>query len=331
MDRPADSLAASAEDPTPGSTSGPAIRVTWRGLTANAAVKRLFLVLTIIGAGATIAFAFVAASDLFAYDAHAYWVADPATAYTLPEGAPDALLYAPPLVLLFALLGSLPWPVFIYGWTLVEAGAIAFMAGPLTLLLILTHPIATEITLANIHALLGIAVIVGLRWPGAWSVILLTKITPGIGLLWFVFRREWRSVGIALAWTAAIAVPTMILAPDLWARWLDAILANHGTREYVEGILATPLPIRIAAATVLLWWGARRDAAWVVPIATMLGLPVLWDHGLAIGLASIWLFLHPDWVRPRSTRAMANATDDAGGDAAMVQAAESAQAGVVTQ
>lgn len=255
--------------------------------------------LLVIGAGVAFAFAMVAASDQFVYDAHAYWAADPATAYAIPEGSPDALLYAPPMVLLFAPLGAIPWPAFAYAWTLLETAAIVVMAGPFTLPTVLTPPIASEITLGNIHALLGIAVIAGFRWPGAWALILLTKVTPGVGLLWFVFRREWRNLAIALGVTAAIAVPTMIVAPELWMRWVHALTATAGGSSLASGILATPLPIRMALAVVLLWWGARRDAAWVVPIAVTLGLPVLWDHGLAIALASIWLAMRPRFLAAR--------------------------------
>ena len=259
----------------------------------------LLLAAAIVGAGAALAFGVVAASDQFVYDAHAYWAADPATAYQIPEGSPDALLYAPPVILVFDLFGLLPWPVFAYAWTLLEAAAIAVMAGPFTLPVILTHPIATEITLGNIHALLGLAVIAGFRWPGVWAAILLTKVTPGVGLLWFAFRREWRNLAIALGVTALIVLPTLVLAPDLWVRWVEALIDSRGSPALASGILATPLWIRLPAAVALLWWGARRNATWVVPIAVTLALPVLWDHGLAIALASIWLALHPAYPRSR--------------------------------
>jgi hypothetical protein len=288
-------------------------------MTRSVAARAAVMALTIVGAAGALVFGFLAASDLAAYDAHAYWAANPATAYTLPEGSPDALLYAPPLVILFSAIGAVvPWPVFVYAWTLAESGSIAFMAGPFTLPLILTFPIATEIKLANVHALMGLAIIAGFRWPATWSVLLLTKVTPGVGLLWFAFRREWRSLAIALGVTAAICLPTMVLAPDLWARWIGAILDNHGGPPLVSGLLATPLWARLALAVVVLWWGARRDATWVVPIAATLGLPVLWDHGLAIALASIWLAMHPRW--PASARS-----------GAVAPAPVVGQAGVVTQ
>lgn len=241
----------------------------------------------VIGAGMAIVVAVVAASDQFAYDAHAYWAADPATAYLgQTEGASDTLLYTPPFILLFSAIGhAVAWPQFLVSWSIIEAGAIALMAGPLTLAVLFTPPVAIELTLANIHALMGATVLAGFRWPAAWALILLTKVTPGVGLLWFVFRREWRSLGIALGATAIIALPTMLLFPDLWSRWLAALVANSGGP--IIDRFGVPLPLRLGAAVVILWWGARRDARWVVPIAVTLGLPQLWDHGLVILLASI--------------------------------------------
>jgi hypothetical protein len=158
---------------------------------------------------------------------------------------------------------------------------------------------------------MGLAVIAGLRWPAAWAFILLTKVTPGVGLLWFVFRREWRSLAIAIGVTAAIAIPTMILRPELWFEWFEALLHAQGGPQLASGIFAVPLVPRLAVGVVLLWWGARSDRTWVVPIAVALGLPVLWDHGMAIMLASIWLAMHPRWGLPRDATASAEAAPPA--------------------
>ena len=59
-----------------------------------------------------------------------------------------------------------------------------------------------ELAGGNIHLLLAAAMVLGFRWPATWALVLLTKITPGIGLLWFVVRREWRQLAIALGATA---------------------------------------------------------------------------------------------------------------------------------
>ena len=63
---------------------------------------------------------------------------------------------------------------------------------------------AMEVAGGNVSLLLAVAIVVGFRWPAAWALVLLTKITPGIGLLWFAVRREWRHLAIALGATAAI-------------------------------------------------------------------------------------------------------------------------------
>ena len=55
-------------------------------------------------------------------------------------------------------------------------------------------------------AFIAAAIVIGFRWPAAWSLVLLTKITPGIGLLWFAVRREWRSLAIALGAVIMIVV-----------------------------------------------------------------------------------------------------------------------------
>ncbi len=272
-------------------------------------LRLLVLVLTVVGGAWAVAFAVVAASDQFVYDAHAYWAVDPSTAYLLPEGNPDAMLYAPPVMFVFSLFHAVPWPVFATVWSVLVALAITVMAGPFTLPAMLTNPIASEVTLGNIHAFTGLLATAGLRKPALWALILLTKVTPGVGLLWFVFRREWRSLGIALAATAVLAVPTLIVAPELWVRWVQALMAAGHAGEYASGILAVPLWVRLSIAVVILWVGARRDWAWVVPIAVTLGLPVLWDHGLAIALASIWLASHPNWVPRRMTAAPQAAAD----------------------
>ena len=73
-----------------------------------------------------------------------------------------------------------------------------------------------ELAGGNIHLLLAAAIVLGFRWPAAWSIVLLTKITPGIGLLWFVVRGEWRNLFIALGATALIVAVSFVILPEAW-------------------------------------------------------------------------------------------------------------------
>jgi hypothetical protein len=52
---------------------------------------------------------------------------------------------------------------------------------------------------------------------------------------------------------------------------------------------ALPIPLlpRLAVAAGIVWWGARRDARWVVPFAAAISVPALWPGAFAI-LAACW-------------------------------------------
>ena len=56
-----------------------------------------------------------------------------------------------------------------------------------------------------------------------WAFVILTKVTPGIGLLWFVVRREWRNLGIALAATAIVAGGSALTMPLAWQQWAHVL------------------------------------------------------------------------------------------------------------
>jgi hypothetical protein len=150
-----------------------------------------------------------------------------------------------------------------------------------------------EVAGGNVSLLLAVAIVVGFRWPAAWSVVLLTKITPGVGLLWFAVRREWRSLFIAFAATAAIGAVSAIVMPPAWRQWLDVIVANAG-RGGTWASVPVPLLIRLPLAVALVIWGARTDRRWTVPVASMLALPALWYGGVSMLLAVIPL-------QPRTT------------------------------
>ena len=81
---------------------------------------------------------------------------------------------------------------------------------------------------------------VGFRYPAAWSLILLTKVTPGIGLLWFAVRREWRSLAIALGATAVIAAVSLAIDPRAWFEWFGVIGVERRQDERDLGGPADP-------------------------------------------------------------------------------------------
>ena len=137
-----------------------------------------------------------------------------------------------------------------------------------------------EILIGNIHLLLAAAIVLGFRWAGTWAFVLLTKVTPGVGLLWFAVRREWRPLAIALGATAVIAGISFLIAPDAWRDWIALLRHDGGTQSSV-------LLVRIAVAAVIVSWGGLTDRRWTVPLAAMLALPVVWMDSFSMLLGCV--------------------------------------------
>ena len=218
----------------------------------------------------------------FVHDSHAYWAVNIADPYTANVGEHDAFLYSPAVAQLFAVLGQLPWIVFLAGWTVLQVAIVLWLAGRSWWWVLPLPPVLFECIVGNVHLLYAAAINLGFRFPWTWALMLLTKVTPGIGLLWFAVRREWRALGIALGATAAIVAVSYVLAPGLWRQWLDLLTAQSGGD--VPGLAAVRVPLfaRVALAAVIVVWGAWTDRPWVLPIAVLLAQPVIWVASLSI-------------------------------------------------
>jgi hypothetical protein len=176
------------------------------------------------------------------------------------------------------------------------------MLGRRAILGLLFIPVAWEISTGNIHLVFAAVVLLGFRYPALWSIPLLTKVTPGVGLVWFLVRREWRSLAIALGFTGVIVLVSFLLAPDLWSKWVGLIIANrNATGDYPS--VPIPLLVRLPIAVLLVTWGARTDRRWTVLIATMISAPVMWWTSLAMLAAFVPLLRKPSeamWAQSAS-------------------------------
>lgn len=257
-------------------------------LIAGVAVAVLMLVLVVAGSDPTID-----VTDPFSgkvvtgQDARSYYGLNLSNLY---EGRTNwntigAYPYSPAFAQLVYPLNLLPWPVFVAAWTALLLAAVFFLTGPRLLLLGLVLG-AMEIAGGNISLLLTVAIVAGFRYPWTWAFVILTKITPGIGLLWFALRREWRQLGIALGATAAIVAVSYLLMPGAWQDWIALLAANTG-KGGTWAAVPIPLLVRGPIGVALLIWGAPRNQRWVVPIAAMLALPALWYGSLSMVLGVI--------------------------------------------
>ena len=220
-------------------------------------------------------------------DARCYWVPGFDAPYALSEWtAPIAYVYSPAFLQLLAPLKLLDWEPFLGLWTILLLLAVRFLSGPRLFALAIAVAVP-ELIGGNIHLLVAVAIVVGFRYPAAWSLILLTKVTPGVGLLWFAVRREWHALAIALGATAAIVAVSLAVDPRAWLEWIGVIGGSVGKTNGTWAAIPIPLWFRLPIAAAVVVWGARTNRRWAVPVAAMLALPALWYGGLAMLLAVI--------------------------------------------
>jgi hypothetical protein len=221
-------------------------------------------------------------------EAFCYWIANLNSPYSLSDwGSPIAYVYSPAFLQAMAPLTFLPWFLFIGIWTALLLVAVRFLTGR-RLFAVGVLLAIVELAGGNISLLLAVAMVVGFRWPAAWSFVLLTKVTPGIGLLWFVVRREWRQLGIALGATGLIVAVSAVIMPQAWLDWLNLLMSLAG-RDGTWAAVPIPFVVRLPVAVAVVVWGARTNRRWTVPVAGMLALPALWYGGLTMLLAVIAL------------------------------------------
>lgn len=265
--------------------SASALRRAWR----DPRVRLALTVLALAYLAARWVLLLTSADPILAADARTYWGTPYDDPYPGPDlGLPGAYLYSPAFIQALAPLRLLPWEAFHVVWSAIGFGALVFLVGPIGGALAVTLPfVYRDLLVGNIHLLLGAAIVIGLRHPAAWAFPLLTKVTPGVGLLWFAGRGEWRRFGISIGVTAAIVMVSFAVAPSLWFDWVDRLRGDSGT---AGNLYVTLIAVRLALAAALVLYAARSGRAWLVPVAVVLALPILWPDSLALLLACFPLF-----------------------------------------
>ncbi len=218
--------------------------------------------------------------------AHAYWNVWRVGPYTLPPGSVDAFNYTPAFAQAIYPLTLLPWPVFLTVWSLLLASALVWLLWPLPTRwrwLVLAYVAPPALLIGNIEAFLAVAAVIGLRHPSAWAFPLLTKVTPGLGPVWFAVRREWREAAVAVLGTAAVVAVSFAISPELWQRWWD-FLVGSPTPPTQAGY--PPLALRLVVAVAVLVWGAVKGRRVTIAVAMLLAMP-LWSSGILVLLTAL--------------------------------------------
>ena len=189
-------------------------------------------------------------------------------------------------------------------WTFAMASILIWLSGRWAIVLLLVLPVLMSVTVGQVDLLIAAAIVVGFRYPAAWAVPILTKVTPGISLLWFAARGEWRSLVIALGATVAIVGISYAIDPDAWWGWLGMPGRGEFPTSQDGWFFDVPLGWRLPIAAAIVVWGARTDRPWTVPFGCTLALPILWPSGFAILAACLPLAgLRGAWRRPQPRQA----------------------------
>jgi hypothetical protein len=225
-------------------------------------------------------------------DFHSYYVVNASEPYIeAPVGALDAFWYSPAAAMAFAAFRILPFEVAATVFRVINLAALVWLAGPVTAVVVWALPVALVLSYANIEILLAAAIVAGFRWPGTWAMVLLTKPSCGIALLYFALRREWRQFGIALGTTLAIAGVSFVINPGSWATYISTLVSASAAGT-PAGI---PLGPRVILALAVVVAGAWRKWQPSVVIAAWLALPVWWPQAPAL---LVGLLYWAPWRRP---------------------------------
>jgi glycosyl transferase family 87 len=230
----------------------------------------------------------------------AYWIAADRLAHDLPiyaTGAaafePYAYHYPPPLAQALA-----PFTLFV--------PALAYVIGYRALLLLTTWdlagrrmlwmlaliafvPVAIELRFENVQLFMAVAVVYGLgRWPWAFAVMAVIKVSPGLGVIYLALRRRWRDAAIAAAVGVAIIAVSVALDANLWRQFFDAVSGQAGIAG--NSIVPVPYVVRAVIGLVLVIAGGligQRTGELLLVAAVTAANPNLTVAGFAVLAAAV--------------------------------------------
>jgi hypothetical protein len=263
--------------------------ISLRGFIRQKALVRAVACLALVIIG-TWWLQFIAANHwpvLAGVDNFAYW--DAWQGHGLYEpGARVAVatyVYSPAFAEVIWPLTLLPWGLFHALWIVGSVAAVTWMVWPMVgvgrwVAIVVFGLFAIE---ARADVFVALSIVLGIRYPAAWAFPLLTKVTPGIGVIWFALRGDWRSFVTALGVTLAIVAASFAIAPGLWADWIQ-VLAGSTPHAHGE-FFGAPVPelwVRILLGVLLVVVGALRGSPWTLLGAAALMQPDIWPPTLVI-------------------------------------------------
>lgn len=233
-------------------------------------------------------------------DAHAYWLTGHhRLLYSVAPGSVDAYNYSPAFAQVIRPLTLLPWPMFLTVWIVAQSFAFAWLLAPLGWRWAVPFWMCCTLAIGfgNIWPFLALVLVLGRTHPAAWSFAALTKVTPAVGLLWHVARREWQRFAAAALTVIGISAVSFCIDVGAWRQWIAFLGKSSGD--------GSALLVRLPIAAVLVVVAARKPGlVWLLPIALILSVPILAGWQWITVLAAIpRLIFVADSAAPRARRA----------------------------
>ena len=247
-------------------------------------------------------------------DEHAYWLAgqrwlagqplyDPAATPVTPFA-----YWYPPIVaqVLAPVSAIVPAEIFSIGWIVLMLACLWWLAGRdllVALALCAFPPVAVEFWFRNVHLILAVLLVLGLRrWGGWFAVGAAIKIAPVLGIPYLVMRGRRREAVVATGFGAILLAVSVAISPDAWRQFFDIAL-SRGPSD-ASGFLPIPYLVRLLAGIAMAIIATRLDPRWGEPlliVAVVVALPTLWFTALSTLVAIVPIVRSRRPVALRST------------------------------
>jgi len=240
-------------------------------------------------------------------DEHAYWLAaqrlldgQPLYDVSATPGTPYAFWYPPIVAQVLAPVALIiPSPLFSALWTILMLGCLWWLAGRdilVALALCAFPPVAVEFWFRNIHLIIAVLLVLGLRrWGGWFSVGAAIKLAPVLGIGYIALRGRRREALVATAFGAVLLACSVALGPDAWRQFFE--IAFTLVPRDAPGFLPLPYVARVVVGLVLMVVASRfepRIGEPLLVVAVTVALPTLWFTALATLVAIVPLVRNPN-------------------------------------
>ena len=257
-------------------------------------------------------------------DEYAYWLAakrllagEPLYDPTAQPGTPYAYFYPPPLAQVLApFTAFVPDAVYVAAWTALLLVCLWWLAGrqPLVMLALVAFiPVAVELWYRNIHLVLAVLIVLGLRRSSAWlAVAAAIKGAPALGLVYFLIARRYRDAIVMGGLGLAMLAVSVAISPEAWRQFLDVIVADAA--GVGASIIPVPFAVRAVVAVGVIvaagmvarraadageqggWTRDERVGETLFVVALIIANPTFWVTSLSLLVALVPLWRNP----PRS-------------------------------